>query len=79
MDRPVKVLRDFKRVNLNPGEIKQVSLSFTKNSMSYFDEKTDEFVEENIGYIAYIGIVAVKKHCIRYHSGFDNKLFYIRR
>ena len=61
VDRPVKVLRDFARVTLSPGETKQVSLSFTKKSMSYFDEEKDEFVEENIGYIAYIGNCSCKE------------------
>lgn len=61
VDRPVKVLRDFARVTLSPGETKQVSLSVTKKSMSYFDEDKDEFVEEDIDYIAYIGNCSCKE------------------
>lgn len=55
VDRPVKVLKDFERVTLNPGEEKLVSLSVTKKSMAYFDEAKDDFTEEDITYIAYIG------------------------
>jgi beta-glucosidase len=55
VDRPVKVLRDFQRVELNPGEEKQVKLSVTKKSMAYFDETIDDFVEEDIQYIAFVG------------------------
>lgn len=55
VSRPVKVLRDFARVTLMPGEEKQVSLAVAKKDMAYFDEAKDEFVEENIKYIAYVG------------------------
>ncbi len=55
VDRPVKVLRDFARVTLNPGEEKQLSLSVSKKSMAYYDESKDDFMEEDITYIAYTG------------------------
>lgn len=55
VDRPVKVLRDFERVELCPGEEKLVSLEVTKKAMAYFDEAKDDFVEEDITYIAYVG------------------------
>lgn len=54
-DRPVKVLRDFARVTLNPGEEQKVTLKFTKASMAYFDETKDDFVEEDITYTAFAG------------------------
>lgn len=55
VDRPVKVLKNFERVVLNPGEEKQVILTVTKKAMAYFDEAKDDFVEEDITYVAYIG------------------------
>lgn len=55
VDRPVKVLRDFARVSLDPGEEKQVVLKFTKSSMAYFNEAKDDFEEENITYTAFTG------------------------
>ena len=55
VDRPVKTLRDFARVELNPGESRLVELSFTKQSMAYFDETLDDFKAEDIAYVAYIG------------------------
>lgn len=55
VDRPVKVLRDFTRVTLNPGEEQKVTLKFTKASMAYFDEAKDDFVEEDITYTAFAG------------------------
>lgn len=55
VDRPVKVLRDFARVELQPGEEKDVFLSVSKKDMAYFDEAKDDFVEEDIPYVAYVG------------------------
>ncbi len=55
VDRPVKLLKDFARVELMPGEETKVSLSVSKESMAYFDEEQDAFVTEDIKYIAYIG------------------------
>lgn len=55
VDRPVKVLKDFERVSLAPGEEKLVSLSVTKNDMAYFNEQKDDFETEDITYIAYTG------------------------
>ncbi len=55
VDRPVKVLRDFDRVTLIPGEEKEISLTVTKKSMAYYDEAKDDFTEEDLIYIAYVG------------------------
>lgn len=55
VDRPVKILRDFQRVDLLPGEEKIVKLTVEKKAMAYYDENKDDFVEEDITYIAYIG------------------------
>lgn len=55
VDRPVKLLKDFARVELMPGEERKVSLSVSKAAMAYFDEEKDAFVTEDIKYIAYIG------------------------
>jgi beta-glucosidase len=55
VDRPVKVLRDFARVNLQPGETKTVVLSVSQDEMAYFDEKSNKWVTEDIEYTAYIG------------------------
>ena len=55
VDRPVKVLRDFARVTLEPGECKRIALSVKKDQMAYFDEKANEWKTEEIQYIAYVG------------------------
>ena len=55
VDRPVKVLRDFARVELEAGEEKQVELTVSKKAMAYYDEQKDDFQEEDLEYIAYVG------------------------
>lgn len=54
-DRPVKILKDFQRVELEPGEKQEVILKVTADDMAYYSEETDDFVKENITYIAYTG------------------------
>ncbi len=61
VDRPVKVLKDFARVELAPGEETKVSLSVSKQDMAYFDEDKDAFVTEDIQYIAYVGNCSTKE------------------
>lgn len=55
VDRPVKVLRDFVRIELEPGEEKEVVLKVSDDAMAYYCEETDSFVKEYITYIAYTG------------------------
>ena len=47
VDRPVKELKAFKKVSLNPGEEKTVELTIDKKALSFFDLKTKEWVAEN--------------------------------
>ncbi|MDC7124142.1 MAG: glycoside hydrolase family 3 C-terminal domain-containing protein [Spirochaetales bacterium] len=54
VDRPVKILRDYARIELMPGEEKFIVLSVSKSDMAYYSEEKDDFVEEDITYIAYI-------------------------
>lgn len=55
VDRPVRTLADFRRVYLAPGESKNVTLTVNKSDLAYYDEEKEKFVEEDIGYTAYIG------------------------
>ncbi len=55
VDRPIKILKDFARVELKPGEEKDVYLSVSQKAMAYFNEEKDAFEQEDIPYIAYVG------------------------
>ena len=61
VDRPVKILKDFVRVELMPGEEKKVSLQVSSKDMAYYSEEKDDFVEEDITYIAYTGDCSCKE------------------
>ena len=61
VDRPVKILKDFARVELMPGEEKKVSLQVSSKDMAYYSEEKDVFVEEDITYIAYTGDCSCKE------------------
>lgn len=54
VDRPVKTLSDFCRVELEAGESKIVSLEVCKVDLAYYSEE-DGFIEEDILYSAFIG------------------------
>lgn len=51
--RPVRELRDFRRVYLGKGESCEVILSVKKSELAYYGK--DGFTPEDINYIAYIG------------------------
>ncbi len=47
IDRPVKELKGFKKVNLNPDEEKVVEFTIDKNVLSFFDPITKKWIAEN--------------------------------
>ena len=53
--RPLRTLRCFEKVFLDPGECKEVMLSVRKKDLAWYDETISDWVEDNITYIAYIG------------------------
>lgn len=46
LDRPVKELKGFKKVYLQPGESKTIQMELTKESLSGYDTKLEQFVTE---------------------------------
>ncbi|KNY29210.1 beta-glucosidase [Pseudobacteroides cellulosolvens] len=55
IDRPVKLLRGFTRVELIPGEEKEITLSCPKSKLYYFDEMTGHMKLEHMTYQMYVG------------------------
>lgn len=47
IDRPVKELKAFKKVSLNPGEEKNVEFTIDQKALSFFDPKLKEWNAEN--------------------------------
>jgi beta-glucosidase len=57
--RPVKELKGFKRIFLNAGESKQVSLTLTKQDLAFWDVKTNGWLAEPGDYNILVGSSSV--------------------
>jgi beta-glucosidase len=55
VDRPVKVLRGFERVRLQPGEAKKVEIRCPVDKLKWFNPKTRRWELEHMEYEVYIG------------------------
>ncbi|MCK9159719.1 MAG: glycoside hydrolase family 3 C-terminal domain-containing protein [Bacteroidaceae bacterium] len=55
LPRPVKELKAFNKVELAPGEEKQVSLTINKDALSYYNDVKHEWVAEPGKFVALIG------------------------
>ena len=55
VDRPVKVLRGFKRVDLKAGESKRVEINCPAEELKWFNPDTNQFELEHMKYEVYIG------------------------
>ena len=54
-DRPVKELKGFRRVTLNPGEAQDVSFTLDKSALSFYSAAKDEWVAEPSAFEVWIG------------------------
>lgn len=55
LPRPIKELKGFEKVYLNPGEEKTVTIELDKSSLSYFDDKKHAWVAESGEFKAIVG------------------------
>lgn len=46
VERPVKELKGFQKINLKPGESKRVSFTLDKSALSFFDESSNKWIAE---------------------------------
>ncbi len=70
LPRPIKELKGFKKIALNPGEEKPVSFTLGKDALSYFDDKKHEWVAEPGKFEA---VVAASAQDVRGKVGFELK------
>ena len=52
--RPVKELKGFKKVYLEPGETQSVSFTIDRSALSFYDEKTGEWIAESGEFVALV-------------------------
>ena len=69
--RHKKVLKGFKKVHLNPGEVKEVIIDVPLKELEYFDEKSESWILENTDYVFMVGpssdesfLLQSKIHCV---------------
>lgn len=53
--RPVKELKGFQKIALNPGEEKEVTFTLTSDALKFFDEQQHKWIAEPGKFKAYIG------------------------
>lgn len=61
VDRPVKLLRDFAKVTLAPGETKEVSLQVAAEDLARYDTKLQKWVVDAMEYEIYVGASSREK------------------
>jgi beta-glucosidase len=64
IDRPVKLLRGFQRVELLPGESRDVTLSCSVEKLKWYNPKTAAWELEHMAYEVYIGSSSDEKDLI---------------
>ncbi|MDY3748048.1 MAG: glycoside hydrolase family 3 C-terminal domain-containing protein [Lachnospiraceae bacterium] len=55
VERHVKDLKDFKRVSIKQGDSSDVYFKIKAEDLAYYDEKTHDWIIEDINYIVYVG------------------------
>jgi beta-glucosidase len=68
VDRPLKELKGFRRVMLNPGEARTVSFTLDRSALSFYSTKKDEWVAEPGAFEVWIG---ASSRDIRLKGAFD--------
>jgi len=65
LDRPVKLLRGFRRVSLNPGESKTVTIECLVEKLEYYNSTKSIFELEHMEYPVYIGPSSDNRYLLR--------------
>ncbi len=61
VDRPVKLLRGFEKIHLNPGEVKRVHFSLPVNELAWYNPESKSWEIEEMEYELYVGSSSVKE------------------
>ncbi|HBY85933.1 MAG TPA: glycosyl hydrolase [Colwellia sp.] len=65
VDRPVKLLRDFDRVSLDPGESKVVELEVAAEDMAWYNPDAKAWQVEKMNYEVYVGSSSAKQDLLK--------------
>jgi beta-glucosidase len=65
VDRPVKLLRDFDRISLKPGESKVVELEVASKDMAWYNPEAKAWQVEKMDYELYVGSSSAGKDLLK--------------
>jgi len=65
IDRPVKLLRGFKKINVNAGEIKKINFTINTDDLAYYNVKNKKWEIEKMKYEVYIGTSSSNKNLLK--------------
>lgn len=65
IDRPVKLLRGFEKVYLEPGETRQVEMEVLVDDLSWYDPQDKTWKIEEMAYEVFVGPSSDSKHLLR--------------
>ncbi len=58
LPRPVKELKDFRKITLEPGQTQRVVFDITPDMLQYYDDKAGAWVAEQGRFTAYVGVAS---------------------
>jgi beta-glucosidase len=64
VDRPIKELKGFGKVNLSPGEMKTLTLKLKAEDLAYYNSDKKEWIIEPIEYLVNVGPSSKKEDCL---------------
>ncbi len=67
VDRPVKLLRDFDKILLQPGESKVVELDVTAKDMAWYNPEAKACQVEQMNYEVYVGSSSANQDLLKSH------------
>jgi len=65
IERPIKLLKGFTRVSLEPNETKKVTLKVKKSNLAWYNPKSKNWEIENIAYSVFVGDSSQLKDLLR--------------
>lgn len=60
LPRPLKELKGFAKVSLNPGETRDVAITIGRDALSFYDDRAGTWIAEPGTFVAQIGTAADK-------------------
>jgi beta-glucosidase len=67
VDRPVKELKAFARVELEPGQTDRVTFTLSAKRLAYYDIATRDWIVEPITYHVYVGTSSAPEGLLETH------------